>query len=40
MKDFKVVLRFTPNGVKARCVKIEKVSENSKKVLDKVVKKK
>lgn len=35
MKDFKVVLRFTPKGVQARCVKAEKVSENSKKDVDK-----
>lgn len=35
MKDFKVVLKFTPKSVKARCVKAEKVSENSKKVVDK-----
>jgi hypothetical protein len=32
MKDFKVVLKFTPKGVQAKCVKI---SENQKKVVDK-----
>lgn len=40
MKDFKVVLKFTPKGVKARCVKAEKDSENSKKVVDKAREKK
>ena len=39
MKDFKVVLRFTPKGIQARCVKVEKVSENSKKVVDKRIEK-
>ena len=31
MKDFKVVLRFTPSGVQARCVKTKK----TEKVVDK-----
>lgn len=38
MKDFKVVLKFTRNGVQARCVKNN--SENQKKKVDKQVEKK
>lgn len=38
MKDFKVVLKFTRNGVQARCVKNN--SQNDKKKVDKTDKKK